>query len=44
MTGYARIEVHSINGRKREARDDVTKHFLIHKTASLTNLLSITQK
>ena len=32
-----RIEAGSNNGRKRVAWDDVTKHFLFHKAAILTN-------
>ena len=32
-----RIKAGSTNGRKRITWDDVTKHFLFHKTAILTN-------
>ena len=34
---YTRIKAGSTNGRKRVAWDDVTKCFLFHKTAILTN-------
>ena len=33
------IKTSSTNGRKRIAWDDVTKHFLFHKAAILTNSL-----
>ena len=36
---YTRIEAGLTNGRKRIAWDDVTKHFLFHKAAILTNLV-----